>query len=528
MKKKLLVGAALSICAVSAFSYGAFAEEQTITTFDELKNCVESTEPAICNIAADINIASPLTSTSDITINLNSHTIGVDATQFTSGKDKGMITVNHGAELNINGGGTITTGETDIYSAIRLTSKDDTDDSKPAIVNVDGATLEGYYYAIVGNGSEGRGNTEINLSAATVKGLNSADSFGIFHPQTGTLNINSDTVVEGNTGLGIKSGTLNLKGGTIHGLGDLVEDPAPHGNGMNMSGAAIAAEYKQTYADNTTLNIEGGLVTSNKGYAIHEYNDGTKAGIKSISITGGEFQGGAGLIKSSDLFSPAPFIADGIFHITEEFDILITAMALPGSAITTDAELTKVIISSKTITSEDLPEGAETFVVYYDADFLKSSEEYMETIKEVLEAAGISGKEVALYLDISIYGLEDNHNLPQPATFDILIPEELRTPAEGYNRTWTVLREHITTPTDPITYTELPATLDAQTGELSFSSDKFSQFLVLYQDTKEEDPIIPKAPDSGIVKEYAKNFSLLPFLPFFAFAIFIVKRSYQQ
>lgn len=69
--------------------------------------------------------------------------------------------------------------------------------------------------AIQGNGSTGQGPTTVNIyDGAVVK----SDTLAIFHPQSGTLNIEGGTIT-GDTGIYMRSGTLNVTGGTIEATG---------------------------------------------------------------------------------------------------------------------------------------------------------------------------------------------------------------------------------------------------------------------------------------------------------------------
>lgn len=307
MKKSIYYGAALSLGFASLFSANTFATgNHFIFTEDDLRTCLtEVTDYNTCSVQKDIALKGSITipdGALDAYLNLMGHTISADSANFAGSKNTGLIIVNHGAQLTVKGTGKITTQDikdtedtTDdvdsgIYAAIAMTATGDTNDTEAAKLIVDSdATLEGKYYGIVGNGSEGRGNTDITISSGTIRGLTENDSVGIYHPQDGILNITGGTI-EGNNGLYIKSGTVNIEDGTISGIG------APHAYEFNGSAAittgdAIVLENAEYPGGAPVLNITGGTFTSenNKSLALYVKTEGTTP-LPTATITGGAFQ----------------------------------------------------------------------------------------------------------------------------------------------------------------------------------------------------------------------------------------------
>ncbi len=225
-------------------------------------------------------------------LNLNNHIIK-------AGSDLaikvGMINIAHGASLTVNGNGTITTngGPADKpYAAISLTASGDLqDDTKTASLTVNGGTIEGYYYGIVGNGNEGRGNTNITINGGTVRGIAVDDSIGIFNPQfNSAITINGGTVTGDSTGIEMRSGNLTVNGGTIEGRTATPTTSAPNGSGNTTKGAGIAIAQHNTKQP-IAVSITGGEI---KGYtAIYESNPQGNADENiddiTVSITGGTF-----------------------------------------------------------------------------------------------------------------------------------------------------------------------------------------------------------------------------------------------
>lgn len=111
---------------------------------------------------------------------------------YVQAREYGVGAINAGTTLNINGG---------------------------VIVADDNA-------AVAGNGSEGLGGTTINIDGGTMISKLITSGYitcGVYHPQSGTLNINGGTIVSTNgVGVLMRGGSANITGGTIiaHGTGE--------------------------------------------------------------------------------------------------------------------------------------------------------------------------------------------------------------------------------------------------------------------------------------------------------------------
>lgn len=148
-------------------------------------------------------------------------------------------------------------------------------------------------YAISGNGSY-EGATTINIyEGAEVRSA----SVAIYHPQAGEINVYGG-LVEGYCGIGIKSGTLNITGGQVLGVGDDDElsDKNSNPNGMTYDGSAIIIDSRAAYAGNVKINISGSaFIQSRCSTGIREIgNDAEKTNVKGLSISGGTVLSGGG------------------------------------------------------------------------------------------------------------------------------------------------------------------------------------------------------------------------------------------
>ena len=146
-------------------------------------------------------------------------------------------------------------------------------------------------YAICGNGSY-KGTSTINIyDGAEVK---SPTCVAIYQPQAGVTNIYGG-LVEGKCAIGIKSGALNISGGTVRGTANdnVLSDNNSNGNGISYDGSAIIVDSRATgYAGNVKINVTGGTVESYYSNAIREIgNDPSVTQLTELTVTGGNVFG---------------------------------------------------------------------------------------------------------------------------------------------------------------------------------------------------------------------------------------------
>lgn len=235
-----------------AFASAKDGETVTLVSFTELSAQVELAGKAI-------------------TLDLNGQTISWNGGL----KKSGIILVHNGADLTINdtvGTGKIYSGgENQAYAAVALT-KDGDDAASPAVLTVNGGELEGWYYAVVGNGQ--RHNTVINIKGGTLK---TAEGSAIYNPQNGQINI-AGGVVEGyETGIYMKAGAATVAtGGTIRATGP--ENPYKYdGSGANGTGDAIVVDNCGYPGGAPSLKIDGATLVSANAYQVGAYYDGKNA-----------------------------------------------------------------------------------------------------------------------------------------------------------------------------------------------------------------------------------------------------------
>lgn len=226
-------------------------------------------------------------------------------------------------------GGILSTMDTNYGSVISVRAQ--------GKLTVNGGTLNGKLYGIVGNGSDVTApGTDVVINGGEINGR-----FGIYHPQAGTLTVNESAVINGTNGSGIemRAGNLNVNGGTITGDytcdADYPEDNIykdskffvqASSSGPTVYGAGIAVSQHSTRKE-INVNIKGGTITGFN--AVYENifgepgKDVTVEEPVTLNIEGGEFKTTAPVTDSDRLYPGAgkavysanekEFISGGVF-----------------------------------------------------------------------------------------------------------------------------------------------------------------------------------------------------------------------
>ena len=162
-----------------------------------------------------------------------------------------------------------------------------TDENANPVLN-DHGTISSYGPAIQGNGTD-RSNPTINIcEGASVV----SDKLAVYLPQPGTVNI-TGAKVAGYAGIGIKSGTLNIKDSEIHGVApdDILGDEHSTTGGINTDGSAIVIDSYVAYTGEMNITISGDSeIISDHSTAIREIgNDDSATNIVTLKIEEGYF-----------------------------------------------------------------------------------------------------------------------------------------------------------------------------------------------------------------------------------------------
>jgi hypothetical protein len=228
-------------------------------------------------LSADLELAEALVPTHDITIDGNGKTITstkriANAEGVTVELKNVNVNVTEDTAVRASKGGKVIIG-----SDAKITNTKGwgvTAFEEGTTVEINGTIETGSEPCIAGNGSAGKGNTNIviNEGAKLV-----SDDITIFIPQDGTVTINGGEIV-GKTAIGIKAGTLNINGGTLTANGEKVETPKANNNGMAAWGDTIAIEVNKGYAGGKTdknikVNVsDKAVLTSANAEVIREFN----------------------------------------------------------------------------------------------------------------------------------------------------------------------------------------------------------------------------------------------------------------
>ena len=208
---------------------------------------------------ADVVITEQVNVAKEVVLNLNGHNVVAEFEH-----NSGAINVAHGGKLTIKGMGCVDAPK--CICAISMTTKGDTNDAEVAELVVENGIIRGCNYAVSGNGNKGRDNTKVTVNGGELT-MVATSGAGIYNPQKGDVIINGG-LIEGITGIEMRSGYLEVNGGTIVGHG-IPAKSTPNGNGVTSIGCGVAVAQHTTENGVETV-INGGLL---KGYsALYQSN----------------------------------------------------------------------------------------------------------------------------------------------------------------------------------------------------------------------------------------------------------------
>lgn len=332
-RRKGVIALTAALC-VALFASATMAATP-VSTLEELKaeSTLNETGTEI-TLNKNITVTQRIAIEDDIVLNLAGFTIDTNIVD-----DSAIFRVQSGAEMTINdsvGEGKIAGNQTAIDVSGNNTPDGGAINSKliinggtltasswvivprgkAATIELNNGTIqaEDGGYGISGNGvvdeEVDNGGTVITINGGKViggagqsieEGSNVAPA-GIYHPQNGTLTVNGGEI-SGYMGIQMKSGTLNITGGTIKANGDM-PTPLPSHNGATRVGAAISLITCYAYSGNISASISGDAViqaTGTDSYAIYEGiieresdSKSEASKVSNVTVKGGTLKGKAG------------------------------------------------------------------------------------------------------------------------------------------------------------------------------------------------------------------------------------------
>lgn len=289
----------------------AVAAAQDGQTVRLLADVAESSINVNANITIDLNkmtVTGSFVTYGEVTIQNGTIDVPDGETNFAYGKltladvditgkavSSSLLSVNYNGSVTIDKDSTIVVdSEEQTYPAVFIKGQDDGGKTYAPELNIYGTVQSGKKMpAIQGNGTD-RGVSHINVyDGAVVK----SEKLAMYLPQPCEVNI-SGGLVEGYCGIGIKSGTLNITGGTVRGVANdnVIGDQYSQTNGISYDGSAIMIDSYIGYAGQVQINISGNAVVESKySTAIREIgNDKSQTNLVGLDITGGKVLGAEG------------------------------------------------------------------------------------------------------------------------------------------------------------------------------------------------------------------------------------------
>lgn len=166
-----------------------------------------------------------------------------------------------------------------------------------ATVNVSGGDLVGNGLAcIAGNGSEGMGGTNINISGGTLTANlydDTSAACGIYHPNEGTLTITGGTInVNNGVGILMRGGEMTMTGGEINATGDATRTGSvgDANQKIGVSGVIFDRDANYPAVATTSIKIDGEAKVNGAKEAVELKNENNVADAKdAIKLLGGTY-----------------------------------------------------------------------------------------------------------------------------------------------------------------------------------------------------------------------------------------------
>lgn len=322
----------LTLVSMFAFTFGVSALD--VSNEQEFIDAVKTDNKI--TLVKDITLESDLTINDvEITLDLNGHNISLEngkRLKFTKGsleitgtgvieeveRVTAVLTVYGSTNADDNNYSVLTIGkDVTIKGAHSVMVGATAKHAYGVVINVNGKLDANEFTNIanaVGTGIYINGTINDASANAPVINLNStAIVDGVYAAGFATMNVNGASI-EGNTGIEIRSGILNVNGGTIRGTA-IPTETTPNGNGSTTEGAGIAIVQHDT-KNIIKVTVTKGLI---EGYTAFyqnntQKNDDASVAKITLAINGGTFNainGGTNAVYSENF---GEFVTNGTFN----------------------------------------------------------------------------------------------------------------------------------------------------------------------------------------------------------------------
>lgn len=207
-------------------------------------------------------------------------------------KTSSLLYVNNGSNVTIDKNSTLSatdTTEDAPYPAIFIGIDNGLADQSQEL-HIYGKVSTAKAPSIQGNGTD-RSVSHIYIYEGAIVESNKV---AMYLPQPCDVNITGG-IVKGYCAIGIKSGTLNISGGTVQGIANdnVIGDEYSNTNGISYDGSAILIDSYIGYAGQVQINIsDNAKVESLHSTAIREIgNDASQTNMMALNISGGQIIG---------------------------------------------------------------------------------------------------------------------------------------------------------------------------------------------------------------------------------------------
>lgn len=434
-----------------------------VSADETLQSKIDATQSGVVTLDKDYTDSITISADKNITINLNGHSITTSTDAISNhGKltitGEGSVNSTQGAVVNFPGGEVVidngayhSTGWYVIKNMGTMTINNlkFTNDVK----NGSSLIVNGFY----GNSANDRGQTYndtkvlLTINGGTFENKNNSSSV-VKNDDGGVLVINNGTFTSNSDVSEINSSPviMNWNKATING-----------GTFTSVNGAVISNGYSNDTKDIGELTINGGTFTS-KGDLL-ACNGGAKKGKGILTITGGTFSGTLNSFPSYYSLS----VKGGSFskEVTPEtgykaYQVLNSSEEKYVIASEDDLSLESIV---STLEKEQIGQSELALIE-------KASQNYQVAAYFNIDLAEITS-------DGSVVAYYDESNEKIKVTLDI--PEDLEKVKDGYMRTYYIIRVHDGK-------TELLDTTNNNDGTISFQTDKFSTYTLVYKDVPSE------------------------------------------